>query len=73
MKATMHDPRRAVKLNRYHVVERAARLRDFEIDSDSFLLSEKPQGRASAKAFVNVEAEQLAPWRREQRGVTSER
>jgi hypothetical protein len=59
MKATMHDPRRAVKLNRYHVVECAARLRDFEIDSDSFSLSEKPQGRASAKAFVNVEAEQL--------------
>jgi hypothetical protein len=53
MKATMHDSRRAVKLNRYHVVECAARLRDFEIDSDSFSLSEKPQGRASAKAFVN--------------------
>jgi len=54
----MHDPRQAVKLNRYHVVECAARPREgFEIDSDSFLLSEKPHGRAGAKAFVNVEAE----------------
>jgi len=47
--------------------------RGFEIDSDSFSLSEKPQERAGAKAFVNVEAGQLEPWWREQRGVTSER